>query len=123
MPIAFDLTKADSITAAAKTASDVDLVVNNGGVLRQAAALSEDAFKSLDFEMNTNVYGLMRTAQAFAPVLKSRGGGAFVQLNSIASMKTFPDFATYCASKPFEPSLASRARPSSAYTPDRSNRT
>ena len=29
-------------------------------------------------------------AQAFAPVLKANGGGVFVQLNSIVSMKTFP---------------------------------
>ncbi len=49
--------------------------------------------------MNVNVYGLIHTARAFAPVLKANGGGAFVQLNSVASLKTFPDFATYCASK------------------------
>ena len=60
---------------------------------------SHDAIESLQFEMNANVYGLIRVAQAFAPVLKANGGGAFVQLNSVASVKTFPDFATYCASK------------------------
>jgi short-subunit dehydrogenase len=38
-------------------------------------------------------------ARAFAPVLKSNGGGAFAQLNSVVSMKCFPEFATYCASK------------------------
>ncbi len=38
-------------------------------------------------------------AQAFAPILKTNGGGAFVQLNSVASMKCFSDFATYSASK------------------------
>ena len=27
------------------------------------------------------------------------GGGAFVQLNSVASLRSFPPFATYCASK------------------------
>jgi len=38
-------------------------------------------------------------AQAFAPILKTNGGGALVQLNSIASMKNFSDLATYSASK------------------------
>ena len=38
-------------------------------------------------------------AQAFAPVLKKNGGGALVQLNSIASMKNFAPFTTYSASK------------------------
>ncbi|HAH49654.1 MAG TPA: short-chain dehydrogenase, partial [Planctomycetaceae bacterium] len=62
-------------------ASDVSLVVNNAGVLKPATALSEDAVESLEFEMNANVYGLIRVAQAFAPVLKATGGGALVQLN------------------------------------------
>ena len=55
--------------------------------------------EALDFEIDVNVKGLMRMAQAFAPVLKANGGGAFVQLNSVASMKNFSDFATYSASK------------------------
>jgi short-subunit dehydrogenase len=46
-----------------------------------------------------NVYGLIRVAQAFAPVLAANGGGAFVQLNSVVSLKSFADFATYSASK------------------------
>ena len=54
---------------------------------------------ALQEEMEVNVYGLMRMAQAFAPVLKANGRGALAQLNSIASMKNFADFATYSASK------------------------
>ena len=38
-------------------------------------------------------------AQAFAPVLAKNGGGAFVQLNSVASLSSFPPFSSYCASK------------------------
>jgi short-subunit dehydrogenase len=53
----------------------------------------------LENEFNVNVFGLLRMAQAFAPVLKKNGGGAFVQLNSVASIKCFADFATYSASK------------------------
>src|SRR5436309_8949899 len=49
--------------------------------------------------MDVNVFGLIRMAQAFAPVLAANGGGAFVQLNSVVSVKSFPDFATYSASK------------------------
>jgi len=99
VPLEFDLTKPELIEKAAKEASDVALVVNNAGVLKTASALSENALESLEFEMNANVYGLIRVAQAFAPVLKGNGGGALVQLNSVASLKTFPDFTTYCASK------------------------
>lgn len=74
-------------------------MINNAGVLRTSTALSDDAIESLKFELDANVYGLMHTTQAFAPVLKANGGGAFVQLNSVVSMKCFPEFATYCASR------------------------
>ncbi len=99
VPIEFDLTRKETIDAAADLANDVTLVINNAGVLRTVAVLDHDAVEQLRTEMETNVYGLIYTAQAFAPVLKANGGGAFVQLNSVASMKSFPDIATYCASK------------------------
>lgn len=97
--VSFDLTDEASIKAAASTASDAQIVVANAGVLRTSSALDDNAIDSIEFEMNSNVYGLMRIAQAFAPVLKANGGGALVQLNSVVSVKTFPDMATYCASK------------------------
>lgn len=99
VPLVFDLTKPALIENAAKVASDVSLVVNNAGVLKTSTALSEDAIESLQYEMETNVYGLIRVAQAFSPVLKANGGGVLVQLNSVASFKSFSPFATYCASK------------------------
>jgi short-subunit dehydrogenase len=89
----------ETIAAAAESAADVTLVVNNAGVLRSATPLSEDAVDALQYEMNVNVFGLIRVAQAFAPILKQNGGGGFVQLNSVASLKSFPEFATYSATK------------------------
>ena len=99
VPLELDLTKIETIRAAAEVASDVELVINNAGVLRTATALDDNAIEAMQFEMNANVYGLMHIAQAFAPVLRANGGGALVQLNSVASMKCFPQFTTYCASK------------------------
>jgi len=99
VPVAFDLTDDRSIQEAAEKARDAEIVICNAGVLRTATAFSEDVFDAIAFEMECNVLGLLRTVRAFAPVLKANGGGALVQLNSIASMKCFPDFTTYCASK------------------------
>lgn len=99
VPLHIDLTQPETIVQAAQTATDVALVVNNAGVLRQAGPLSDDAIAALQFEVEMNVFGLIRMAQAFAPVLKANGGGAFVQLNSVASLKSFADVATYGASK------------------------
>lgn len=99
VPVQIDVGEPAMIAAAAVQAQDVQVVVNNAGVLRASTPLADDAIESLTFEMKINVFGLIRMAQAFAPVLKANGGGAFVQLNSVASMKCFSAFATYSASK------------------------
>jgi NAD(P)-dependent dehydrogenase (short-subunit alcohol dehydrogenase family) len=108
--IALDLSQPQSILAAAKQAQDVEVVINNAGVLRTTGALDPQAADSLQFELDINVYGLLRMAQAFAPVLKANGGGAFVQLNSVVSIKNFPNFATYSTSKAAAYSLTQALR-------------
>jgi len=99
VPVELDLQKADTVKAAAEVATDVQIVINNAGVLTSTSALADDALDQLTFELDVNVYGLIRVAQAFAPVLKANGGGALVQLNSVVSLKTFTAFTTYGASK------------------------
>ncbi|QDT67300.1 (S)-1-Phenylethanol dehydrogenase [Planctomycetes bacterium MalM25] len=99
VPIRIDVQDAESVAAAAATASDAQIVVNNAGVLKTVDPFADDTFESFQFELDVNVFGLLRVARAFAPVLKANGGGALVQLNSIASLKSFPAFTTYCASK------------------------
>ncbi len=110
VPIRVDLEDPSSIESAAKVASDVQLVINNAGVLKNATPLSKDAIESLQYEFNVNVFGFLMIAQAFAPVLNSNGGGAFVQLNSVVSIKSFSDFATYSASKAASYSLTQALR-------------
>jgi NAD(P)-dependent dehydrogenase (short-subunit alcohol dehydrogenase family) len=99
VPLHIDLNVPETIQQAADIASDVEIVVNNAGMLNVANPLASNAIDAMTQEVEVNVYGLMRMAQAFAPVLKKNGGGALVQLNSVASMKSFADFATYSASK------------------------
>lgn len=99
VPIEVDMSKPETIRNAASVASDVEIAINNAGVLETASPLADDVFEAFEKELKVNVYGLLHFAQAFAPVLKSNGGGALVQLNSVASMKSFADFATYSASK------------------------
>lgn len=99
VPLALDLQKPDTIVAAAQTASDAHIVVNNAGVLQTSSPLADTTFDDLEFEFEINVKGLLHVARAFAPILKANGGGVFAQLNSVASLKNFADFATYSASK------------------------
>jgi short-subunit dehydrogenase len=99
VPLEIDLNRPETITAAAAVANDVEIVVNNAGVLNTEGPTSSNAVAALQTEMEVNVYGLMRVVQTFAPTLAANGGGALVQLNSVASMKSFSSFATYSASK------------------------
>mgnify|MGYP003683098115 CR=1 FL=1 len=94
-----DLSDAASVSELARHATDVQVVVNNAGVLEIADPLSDNVEEALAAEMTVNVLGLIRVAKAFAPILEANGGGALVQLNSVASITNFTEFTTYSASK------------------------
>ncbi|MEM6757571.1 MAG: SDR family oxidoreductase [Planctomycetota bacterium] len=102
-PLPLDLVDAASIAAAADAAGDVQVVVNNGGVLKAGEPLSGDVLDNIDFEFDVNVKGLVRVAEAFAPILKANATAdaptALVQLNSVASIRNFAGFTSYAASK------------------------
>ncbi|MGO2415915.1 MULTISPECIES: SDR family oxidoreductase [Cobetia] len=93
-----DVTDEASVKRLAEQTRDVEILVNNAGVMNLVSPLDEGAEAALQHEFNVNVFGLLRTAQAFAGTLEANKG-VLVQLNSIASMKTFGDMTTYCASK------------------------
>jgi NAD(P)-dependent dehydrogenase (short-subunit alcohol dehydrogenase family) len=83
-PLFLDVTHDQSVTDLAEEAGDVNLVVNNAGVLHPAPLLTGElaqVFATFD----TNVYGPLRVARAFAPVLAGNGGGALVNIHSFLS--------------------------------------
>ena len=110
VPVAIDLAEPASIAAAAKAAGDVEVVVNNAGVLALATPLAETAPEAFDSVLRVNLYGLLHVARAFAPVLARNGGGALVQVNSVLSLKSVGAFAPYAASKAAAYSLTQALR-------------
>ncbi|MGD7651840.1 MAG: SDR family oxidoreductase [Verrucomicrobiales bacterium] len=104
-----DISDPESIKRLAQDAPDVDILVNNAGVMELGAILGEDAGASLARQLEVNVFGLQRIASAFADILAGRHG-ALVQLNSIASIKSFPNLAAYSASKAASYSLTQGLR-------------
>src|SRR4051812_260107 len=96
--VELDVTDAAQVAAVAKELGDVELVVNNAGIGNAATPLTA----SLDdarAELEVNYLGVVSTTQAFAPVLAANGGGAFVNVLSVASWVGLPSLATYSASK------------------------
>jgi NAD(P)-dependent dehydrogenase (short-subunit alcohol dehydrogenase family) len=97
-PIALDVTDADSVAAAAERATDVQIVVNNAGIGRPSFPL-QATLDDARAELETNYLGLVSVTEAFAPVLATNGGGAFVNVLSVVSWVAMPHLSTYAASK------------------------
>lgn len=79
-----EVTSEASVAALARDLTDVEIVVNNAGVLHPDSLLTGD-FESIDATFQTNVFGPLRIVRAFAPILKANGGGAIVNVHSVLS--------------------------------------
>jgi NAD(P)-dependent dehydrogenase (short-subunit alcohol dehydrogenase family) len=79
-----DVTNADSVAALAASAPDVEIVINNAGVLGARKLLDSD-IEEVREVFETNYFGALRVAKAFAPILAGNGGGALVDIASILS--------------------------------------
>jgi NAD(P)-dependent dehydrogenase (short-subunit alcohol dehydrogenase family) len=110
IPVPLDVTNADDIADAARRCADVSIVVNNAGILRSSASLAPGAVDAARAEMETNFFGSMQMARAFAPVLRENGGGALVNVLSVLSFISMPQGATYSASKAAAWSLTNALR-------------
>ncbi|MBU3063665.1 SDR family oxidoreductase [Nocardia sp. NEAU-G5] len=96
VPLPLEVTDPDSVATVAARATDVNIVVNNAGLLRPAPLLSAD-IADVVATFDTNVFGPLRIAQAFAPILGANGGGALVDIHSVLSWGA--GSAAYGASK------------------------
>ncbi len=84
LSVELDVTNPDSVAALAVTASDADIVINNAGIIGAHNLLSSD-IEEVRAVFETNYFGALRIAQAFAPILADNGGGALVDIASILS--------------------------------------
>jgi NAD(P)-dependent dehydrogenase (short-subunit alcohol dehydrogenase family) len=94
-----DVTSTEDVAAAAHTARDVTLVVNNAGIARPRSLLQPDAVDTMRVHLDTNVLGILRMMQSFAPILAANGGGAFINVLSAASWINSGAMTAYAVSK------------------------
>lgn len=96
VPLELDITDPAAVARAVEAAPDVDLVVNNAAIAPAGDAITgpEDALRDV-FE--TNFFGNLRIATAFAPVLGANGGGTLLDVLSAAAWINVP--TGYAASK------------------------
>lgn len=108
--VQLDVTKPEEIAAAAQRASDVTLVINNAGIAQPGGFLAQDSDAVARRIFETNFFGVLNMSKAFAPVLKAHGGGALLNVLSVASWLNGGELAAYSASKSAAWSLTNALR-------------
>ena len=82
--IPLDITDEPSVLAAAERCSDVTVLVNNAGYHGRTRLVLTDNPDAARREMDVNYFGTLSMTRAFAPVLGANGGGAIVNVLSVA---------------------------------------
>lgn len=105
-----DVNNPADVTAAAALAPDVTLVINNAGIAQPGGFLASDSEEVARRIFETNFFAVLRMSKAFAPVLKGNGGGALLNVLSVASWVNGGELAAYSASKSAAWSLTNALR-------------
>lgn len=105
-----DVNKPEDVAAAAAIATDVSLVINNAGIAQFGGFLLPDSEDVARRIFETNFFAVLRMSKAFAPILKANGGGALLNVLSVASWVNGGDLAAYSASKSAAWSLTNALR-------------
>ena len=96
--IRLDITDQASVEAAAEAASDVDVLINNAAFTAGGNLVDGD-LRAIREVVDSNFYGTLAMVRAFAPVLARNGGGAILNVLSVAAWATVPGNAAYAAAK------------------------
>jgi NAD(P)-dependent dehydrogenase (short-subunit alcohol dehydrogenase family) len=110
IPIRLDVTNPKDVRAAASQCADVAVLINNAGAMLRTPLLAGPDLSAARVEMETNYFGTLEMCRAFAPVLARNGGGAVVNVLSVASWVTSPFNGSYGASKSAEWALTNAVR-------------
>jgi NAD(P)-dependent dehydrogenase (short-subunit alcohol dehydrogenase family) len=99
VPVRLDVNSASDIAAAVAQCADVDLLINNAGIIGDEPLLGDKGVEALHKVLDTNFHGVFAMSRAFAPVLRANGGGALVNMLSALSWVSLPNTAAYSVSK------------------------
>lgn len=111
--IAADLSKdtgrAQLIDELAASGIIPDLLVNNAG-LGDYGEFATAEWSRLEPMLRVNVEALTHLTHAVLPGMIARGGGAILNVSSLASLLPIPDFAVYAATKAYVTSFSEALR-------------
>ena len=84
VPVELDVTDLESIRRAVNSAADVSIVVNNAGLVSGTRILDEN-IDGIRVDLETNLFGTLNVARAFAPVLAQHQRSALLNVHSVLS--------------------------------------
>ena len=82
VPLALDVTDAESIRAAVDAAPDVTVLINNAGASVPTAGILTHSDEDIRRNVETNFLGPLFLARAYAPRLAGRPGAAIIDIHS-----------------------------------------
>jgi 3alpha(or 20beta)-hydroxysteroid dehydrogenase len=87
------------VAAAVAEFGGVDALLNNAGIEGPVAALTDTSVEGFDKVIAVNVRGVFLGMKHAAPAIIARGGGAIVNVSSVAGLGGTPGIVAYGASK------------------------
>jgi 3-oxoacyl-[acyl-carrier protein] reductase len=103
MEVAVDVADPDAVTAAIDRCraelGDVDVLVNNAGIVNNIALIAEMTPEAWDHELRVNLTGMFHTVRAAVPPMAGRGWGRVVNMASVAALTPGLGQPAYAASK------------------------
>lgn len=101
--IEIDVADADSIVRASRVAAerypDLNVVINNAGVMPSERVLEADSLKTAEEAVAINLLGTIRMTYAFLPQLVSNNDSVIINVSSALAFVPFPSAMTYSATK------------------------
>lgn len=98
VPLALDITDNAQILKVAGKVTDLEVLINNAGILSQGNIL-EGERSALENDMKVNFYGTINMMRTFAPILEKNAPSKIVNLVSIVAYSSLPSLGGYSASK------------------------
>ena len=94
-----DIQRSDSIAAAVASIDELDVLINNAGILIPTAADPAEEMASLEAMMDMHLHSPLRLIDALLPRLRASSQAMIVNMISIAAFASVPGCEGYCTSK------------------------
>lgn len=113
MVVAADLADAEERVSAVEMSTSAgfapDLLINNAGLGDYGEFATAD-WLALEAMLDVNIAALTHMSHLVLPQMRRRGGGAILNVSSLASTLAIPDFAVYAATKAYVSSFSEALR-------------